>query len=251
MEKVKDGLEKALKEFKEILSKNLVGIYLHGSLAMGCFVPGYSDVDLIIVVKTPMSLEDKKALARVCLEVSKEIGGKGLEMSVILEKYAKNPPYPIPFEFHYSEWFREAYERGEIPFESGELDPDLSAHLKVLKERGVALSGKPIEEVFGEVTDEHFIKALLYDVKDEASLNPPEYLVLNICRMLYYLREKKIASKVEGGTWALKNLPMRFRRTIEKALLRYQNNQDVDLEKEELLEFREFALSAVQDSKKF
>ena len=35
---------------KEILGENLVGIYLHGSLAMGCFNPQKSDIDLIIVV---------------------------------------------------------------------------------------------------------------------------------------------------------------------------------------------------------
>lgn len=33
---------------KDILGENLVGVYLHGSLAMGCFNPQRSDIDLII-----------------------------------------------------------------------------------------------------------------------------------------------------------------------------------------------------------
>jgi len=36
---------------KKILGNNLVGIYLHGSAAMGCFNPKKSDLDLILIVK--------------------------------------------------------------------------------------------------------------------------------------------------------------------------------------------------------
>ena len=45
---------------KDILKNNLVGIYLHGSLAMGCFNPHRSDIDLIIVVNEPLSDSVKK-----------------------------------------------------------------------------------------------------------------------------------------------------------------------------------------------
>lgn len=36
---------------KRILGDNLVGVYLHGSAVMGCFQPGKSDLDLILIVR--------------------------------------------------------------------------------------------------------------------------------------------------------------------------------------------------------
>lgn len=44
-------LNRVVELFKEELGGNLVGIYLHGSLAMGCFNPDTSDVDLLLVVR--------------------------------------------------------------------------------------------------------------------------------------------------------------------------------------------------------
>ena len=42
-------LDQAVDLFKEELGSHLVGVYLHGSLAMGCFNPEASDVDLLVV----------------------------------------------------------------------------------------------------------------------------------------------------------------------------------------------------------
>ena len=36
---------------RRILGENLVGVYLHGSAAMGCFHPKLSDLDFIAVVE--------------------------------------------------------------------------------------------------------------------------------------------------------------------------------------------------------
>ena len=33
----------------EMLGNNLVGVYLHGSLAMGCFNPHASDIDVLVI----------------------------------------------------------------------------------------------------------------------------------------------------------------------------------------------------------
>ena len=40
---------------KAILPNDLVGVYLHGSVAMGCFNPLKSDLDLIVVAERPLS----------------------------------------------------------------------------------------------------------------------------------------------------------------------------------------------------
>ena len=49
-------VEKILEQLKaactNILSANLTGIYLHGSLALGCFNWDKSDIDFIVVTRT-------------------------------------------------------------------------------------------------------------------------------------------------------------------------------------------------------
>ncbi len=50
-------LNRIVEGFRHILGGNLVGIYLHGSLAMGGFNPRTSDIDFLIVLKAPLKPE--------------------------------------------------------------------------------------------------------------------------------------------------------------------------------------------------
>ncbi|HJW82735.1 MAG TPA: hypothetical protein VJ754_00380, partial [Anaerolineae bacterium] len=49
-----------------ILGENLVGVYLHGSLALGCFNPAQSGVDLLVVRRQtrPVGMADFRNLFR-------------------------------------------------------------------------------------------------------------------------------------------------------------------------------------------
>jgi hypothetical protein len=55
-----------------------------------------------------------------------------------------------------------------------------------------------------------------HDVKDAAQdvIENPVYVVLNLCRVLYYLEEGKVSSKKEGGEWGLKILPQDYQTMI-------------------------------------
>src|ERR1700694_385121 len=53
-----------------LLSDNLIGIYLHGSLAMGCFNPRRSDIDLIVVTRRGITPEVKRRLVALLLNNS-------------------------------------------------------------------------------------------------------------------------------------------------------------------------------------
>ena len=60
-------LQEISKEFQVILKDNLVGIYLHGSVSFGCATDA-SDIDFIVVVKEPLSLEEKEKIISVILQ---------------------------------------------------------------------------------------------------------------------------------------------------------------------------------------
>ena len=61
--------QNAIDEFaaaaEEIIREKLTGIYLHGSLAMGCFNPDKSDIDLIIIIEENISDEQKMGFMKL------------------------------------------------------------------------------------------------------------------------------------------------------------------------------------------
>lgn len=137
-----------------LLDTNLSGIYLHGSLAMGCFNPDCSDLDLLAVTTWGMNVETKYQVAQLLLHSS--MAPNPIEISFLVEQQMHPFQHPLPFDLHYGESDREQYRQALI---SGEWmrwndetrsDIDLAAHLTVTLTRGICLFGKPVKEVFPE-----------------------------------------------------------------------------------------------------
>jgi streptomycin 3"-adenylyltransferase len=57
-------VNRIIDSYRAILKDNLVGFYLHGSLAMGCFNPGQSDVDFLAVVDHRLARDEKKSIIK-------------------------------------------------------------------------------------------------------------------------------------------------------------------------------------------
>jgi len=243
-------LDEIVKSYYEILKDNLVGIYLHGSLALGCFNSKVSDIDFLIVVRDKLSLEIKREIVKTTLWLAslKDIPPKGLEFSIVLEKHLKDFIHPMPFEFHYSKVWHNAYEEDKIDLSKDNRDRDLSAHIMVIINRGISLYGKPIKEVFPQVPREYYIDALMYDVEGIINdiLGDPVYGILNLCRVLCFLEEEIVASKEEGGFWGVNNLPEKYRKLISKALNVYTGKiEEANWDKEELQEFANYMVSRI------
>ena len=47
-------MEVISEKYNKLLGKNLVGIYVHGSIAFGCFNWDKSDIDFIVVINEPV-----------------------------------------------------------------------------------------------------------------------------------------------------------------------------------------------------
>ena len=86
---------------QEVLAEALTGVYLHGSLAMGCFNPATSDVDLIVVSERAMSREQKLCLMERLIGLNGRAPAKGIEMSVVLRSFCDPFVYPTPFDLHF------------------------------------------------------------------------------------------------------------------------------------------------------
>ncbi|WP_249281137.1 nucleotidyltransferase domain-containing protein [Paenibacillus sp. 7516] len=96
-------LQDVTRILKEELTDSLVGIYLHGSMAMGCFHPNQSDIDILVVCRDKRSADLYRRIAQKLMHMEDEMHmTKGFELSIVLESTTANLAYPTPFEFHYS-----------------------------------------------------------------------------------------------------------------------------------------------------
>ena len=96
---------------KSIFGDNLVGVYLHGSLAMGCFNPQKSDLDLILVVENDIPKDTKLEFLQKVVKFNEEAPQKGIELSIVKREFCKPFVYPTPYELHFSntyvDWVKE------------------------------------------------------------------------------------------------------------------------------------------------
>lgn len=220
---------------KDILQDNLVGIYLHGSLAMDCFNPQRSDIDLIIVTNESLSNSIKRTYMEMVVEHNSRGPEKGIEMSIVLRKVCKPFVYPTPYELHFSsghlDWYKEDPE--EYVREMNGTDKDLAAHFTIINKRGKCLYGLPIKEVYGDVSPSNYMDSIWYDVehaKKEIKYYPM-YLTLNLARVLAYREEGLVLSKKEGAEWAINNLPEEYHPLILNAMRDYLESAEVVYDK--------------------
>ncbi|WP_340024400.1 aminoglycoside adenylyltransferase domain-containing protein [Paenibacillus sp. FSL K6-1096] len=220
-------LDRAVELFKQELGANLTGIYLHGSLAMGCFHADTGDIDLLIVVQDKLSQEVSRRLAKRIVALHDMLPNKrGIELSIVLKTYLREFVYPTPFEFHFSEAHLERYRTDGHYLCGGYEDADLAAHFTVVYHRGVSLYGEPIHEAFLPVDRRYYLDSIINDIGD-APLKikeAPVYYTLNLCRVLYYVREGVVSSKKEGGEWGQKHLPAKYHGLLTRCLEVYNGS---------------------------
>ena len=216
---------------KEILRDNLVGIYLHGSAVMGCFNPAKSDIDLITVVKDSIPNEVKRAYMDMVVDLNGKGPAKGIEMSIVRQDVCRPFVYPTPFELHFSvahlQWYKDDPE-DYISKMKGE-DKDLAAHFTIIEHRGRCLYGAPVKETFSDVPAQDYTDSIWNDIADaEEEINDdPVYLILNLARVLAYLKDGQVLSKKEGGEWALNNIPEMYHCLIKDAIREYADGAEI------------------------
>lgn len=228
------------------LGENLVGLYLHGSLALGCPNPAPKDIDLIAVSREPLTTVQREALASLLLALSG--APRPLEFHLLTMAQLHPWSHPAACDFHYSDAWRERFELGAWP--KGDLpDRDLAAHLTVMRHAGAVIAGPPVAELFPPVPRQDYLDALLFDYGDclEQLQATPVYSLLNICRILAFLRDGLILSKEEGGLWGLTNLPPNpHGEPVAQALAEYRGGAGGPYDARALTAFASYADGHVQ-----
>ncbi|KAJ6781986.1 hypothetical protein PWT90_01272 [Aphanocladium album] len=252
--------EKYLQELSQVISKaltgNLTGIFLHGSAVLGGYDARRSDLDVLVVVPSPITERQRAAVAEALSDKELPCPAMGLEMSVVTEGAVANVNSSSPaFELHLT----------TAPLDSKAIDgrghggdPDLVLHFAVCREKGRSLASttkKSREEVFGVVPRELILSQLLDELTWAANDAPKHYAVLNASRAWMYKETEQLVSKVAGGEWALRRMQEKSSDhdntdLVQVALAKQNGEDDVDMVADDVQRYVDSVLQIMrQDGK--
>lgn len=254
---VKEQIRNVTDTWLKCIGESVIGIYLHGSIALNCFVEGVSDIDILIICDRQLSRAERLLISKNIIEI--DCKPSPLEMSAVWINDLNPWKYPTPCQFHYSDTWTEHYRNllnGNIKdsfiVDEYFCDADIACHAHLTNQSGICIYGRPIKEVFPVIPEKDFWNSISSNITeyDFQSYNP-RYFTSNILilgRILSYKKEKRILSKYEGGLWTLDYVPERFRYIIDNAIKGwYSEEKGLEYKKEDLDELRQLLINKIQD----
>ena len=201
-----------------LLGRNLIGIYLHGSLTQRAFKPRRSDVDCIVVTKRNLSdTQFRKLGAWLALTAESTPWAARLHLLFLLknEVLTMNSKACL-------------YQFGSLKRSRSDGNPII--WMNVFQSGGGLFGPRP-ESFVPVITPEGLFQALereLGYLRGEISDKPDSewrdvpsyraYAVLTLCRILYSFRKGTVVSKQRAAKWAMKDLPEEWNDIILQAL---------------------------------
>jgi hypothetical protein len=182
-----------------VLGPALVGVYLHGSAALGGWSATHSDIDLLGVVARPLDRRVKRVISARLNHPSLVCPARaGLELSLVTAAVAADPPRRPPFELHVSTGPSPQTHLGG----PAAADPDLLLHFAVCRRAGVAVAGPDPVEVFAQPPRAWLLERAAAELRWASRHGTFADRVLTACRTWRYLEDDVLGSKVESGGWA-------------------------------------------------
>jgi hypothetical protein len=188
------------------LGADLVGVYFVGSVALGGYVPGESDVDIAAVSGAALTDPHKQSVAAAIIEASAACPARGLEFTLYRREVAGARPAGAGFEVN-------ANGGPRMPT-AVHTDPATEPGFWYVLDRaiahrsGLAISGPPARRIFADVPRGTLLEAMgesmaWHRAHEKATL----YSVLNACRAWRFAAEDVLGSKLEGAAWARARWP--------------------------------------------
>ena len=197
MEGARRYLDDLLATARAVLGDELVGAYAAGSLALGAYQPGRSDIDVTLVSRDALTGEQKRELVARLRHEALPNPARGLELVVYRRDMAGSRSGEPGFELELNSGarmaFRATYDPGERPATDGRFWYGLDR--SILHQSGAALLGPPAAEMFADPDDVPglLLAALSWWLDQPVSL--ADDAVLGACRALI---------RTTGGIWVAK-----------------------------------------------
>lgn len=242
-----------LQEVCAILGTELVvGMYCYGSLSLGDFEPGSSDIDFLIVTEHDEPMPDDTLHALAAMHA--RIAASGLPWAdklegsyiprVALRRYDptrnQHPTIGADWAFgigeHGSNWIIERH---------------------IIREHGVTIYGPPLRILIDPVSPDELRAAVRQALdgfwRTQLAGPEPEWLrtrdyqafaILTMCRALYTLAHGAVVSKPAAAAWAQATLPTPWPGVIAKALTWRHDTRSADMT--EMLAFIHYTIAEAE-----
>lgn len=216
----------------------LLAAYLHGSICLGGYVPGPSDLDLLLVSEGSMTRAERTVFADALLPLH---GAPcPVELSVVTRAGLLRPQ-PVCC-FHFSQMWAGRYAARDTdnPLLAGDFpDGDIPAYYRVARQSGVTLLGPKPAELLPEVGDEVFWRSITDGIEDCSFEDYGLFAsnILTLPRILSFAHLRRVLTKAQGGRWGMDAFP-EYADLLRRALAEYEGGQAQTFSLEELSAFR-------------
>lgn len=211
-ERLHDYLTELVRRSRAVLGDNLVGGYAAGSVGLGAYQPGRSDVDVALVTAAPVDAAVKRVLVARLRHGSLPCPARGLELVVYRREVAGSgtpePGFEVELNTGATMPLRATYDPADRPAADGRFWYALDR--SILRQSGLALLGPPAREVFADPDPADLRRLLVTALDWWLALPTPEGdgpapgtedAVLGACRSLARARTGAWLPKVDAGRW--------------------------------------------------
>lgn len=208
-----DALGSAL---QAALGRNVIGLYLYGSLTQDAFDPRRSDVDCVALIRRGLGA---KALSRLRRELRRLRDGpwvRRLQLTILVRGEL------LQVDGH--GWL---YQFGRLSHSGSDGNPIIWANIL---QSGRVILGPAPRTVVPPITQRLMRAALVREVgylraeltakrrsQWRARMSYRRYAALTLCRILYTFATGRVVSKRIAAAWAQSRVPVEHRATIRRA----------------------------------
>ncbi|MEU2662286.1 nucleotidyltransferase domain-containing protein [Micromonospora sp. NPDC007220] len=195
---------------RDVLGDDLVGAYAAGSVGLGAYQPGRSDVDVALVCADALDLGRRQELVARLRHEALPCPARGLELVVYRRAVARSgtpePGFEVELNTGARMPFRATWAAADRPAEDGLFWYGLDR--SILHQCGHALLGPPAAEAFADLSPADLRRLLTDALRWWLALPTPpgdgpapgaEDAVLGACRSLVRVRHGVWLSKVDAG----------------------------------------------------
>ena len=237
-------------DFPAILSGNLVGIYLWGSLTYEAFDETCSDVDCIGVTRRDLDDREFSELDEWFRnKVENNRWARRIDMRFVIDHEFLDKSSRCCGFYHYT---------GKLVRHGSDGNPIIWMNIA---ESGITLWGQDAKRIAPHVSHECLLEALKLELNylnEDLAANAGDrsdkafvhnaYAVLTACRILYSASQKALASKDQAYSWAMETVPLMWRAVIRSAKenrLRNRGSTTLQLE-QDAMRFVDFVTDEVE-----
>ncbi|QED49272.1 aminoglycoside adenylyltransferase domain-containing protein [Cytobacillus dafuensis] len=231
MSNIPNNIKLVIDSYFVLLDSKLPNIldayYIYGSISLGAFTEGFSDIDFIAILQRKLTNIEIVELTEVHKEIQKRFPKMILDGIYVMQsdfESLRNQNSCLEF--------REGKFQGYTQFNRNSIDAFQ------LKKYGIAIKGRATEELNYTVNWDELLNGMhnnlntyWKDWKNKCekfpsihyaglffSLSSIEWGVLGVSRPYYTFLEKDITSKVEAGEYALRTVPPRWHKIINESM---------------------------------